>query len=82
MKNSNEKIITIKGEQVDYARLLTLKTALRLEVQGRKARGRSAYSIVKEELGFRGSKQSVWDQLSLYIALPVSSLEKDTMYIE
>ena len=82
MKNSNEKIITIKGEQVDYARLLTLKTALRLEVQGLKGRGRSAYSIVKEELGFRGSKQSVLDQLSLYIALPLSSLEKDTMYIE
>ena len=81
MKN-NETITVIEADQVDRARLLTLKAGLRLEVQGLKGRGHSAYTIVKEELGFRGSKQSVLDQLSLYIALPLSSLEKDTMYIE
>ena len=81
MKN-NETIIVIEADQVDRARLLTLKAVLCLEVQGLKGRGRSAYTIVKEELGFKGSKQKVLDQLGLYLALPLSSLEKDTMYIE
>ena len=81
MKN-NETITVIEADQVDRARLLTLKAGLRLEVQGLKGRGRSAYTIVKEELGFKGSKQKVLDQLSLYLALPPSSLEKATTYIE
>ena len=81
MKN-NETIIVIEADQVDRARLLTLKAVLRLEVQGLKGRGRSAYTIVKEELGFKGSKKEVLDHLSLYLALPPSSLEKATMYIE
>ena len=45
MKN-NETIIVIEADQVDRARLLTLKAVLRLEVQGLKGRGRSAYTIV------------------------------------
>ena len=72
MKN-NETIIVIEADQVDRARLLTLKAVLRLEVQGLKGRGRSAYTIVKEELGFKGSKKEVLDQLGLYLALPPSS---------
>ena len=48
-------------------RVLALKSALSLEVKGMKRRGRSAYSIVKDEFGFRGNKQKVFDQLQEYV---------------
>lgn len=50
-----------------FARQLALKGALGLELKGLKRRGRSAYSIVKAEFGFIGSKQKVYDQLCKYI---------------
>jgi len=34
-----------------------------LEIAGMKRRGRSAYSIIKEEFGFKGNKQRVLKQL-------------------
>jgi hypothetical protein len=51
-------------EQIATFRLLTLRQMLKLEMLGMTRRGRTAYSIIKEELGFKGSKQSVFDQLS------------------
>lgn len=55
-------------EQIQMGRLITLKHALRLEIAGlRKSRGPSAYSIVKKELGFKGSREKVYDQLKEYI---------------
>ena len=56
------ELITILPEQVDHARLLTLRSALKLELQGLKSRGRSAYTILKEELGINGSRASVLEQ--------------------
>ena len=53
----------IQGDQIGLARLMTLKKMLKLEVRGMKRAGRSAYSIIKSEYGFRGSKQKVLDQL-------------------
>jgi len=51
--------------QIDTYRLLTLRQALKLELLGLKmSRGSSAYSIIKKELGLKGSKQSVFNQLS------------------
>ena len=55
------------SEKIAGARLITLKHMLHLEMQGMKRRGRSAYSIIKDELGFRGSRQKVYDQLEEYI---------------
>jgi hypothetical protein len=55
--------MVIQGDQIGLARLMTLKKMLRLEVRGMKRSGRSAYSIIKSEYGFRGSKQKVLDQL-------------------
>jgi hypothetical protein len=64
----NDKAITISGEEnIDRARLIILKGALKLEVVGMKNRGMSAYQIVKKEFGFKGSKQSVLEQLTNYI---------------
>lgn len=58
----------ITGEQhVRNARVLTLRSALGLELKGLKRRGRSVYSIVKQEFGFKGNKQRVYDQLDAYI---------------
>ena len=54
-------------QAIDGFRVRTLRSALRLEVLGMTRRGRSVYSIVKEEFGFKGSKQKVLDQLLAYI---------------
>ena len=50
--------------QIEQFRLLTLRQMLRLELIGMKRSGRSAYSIIKDELGLKGNKQSVFNQLS------------------
>jgi len=55
--------MVIQGDQIGLARLMTLKKMLKLEVRGMKRSGRSAYSIIKSEYGFRGNKQKVLDQL-------------------
>ena len=44
-------------------RLRSLRGALKLEIAGMKRRGRSVYSIIKEEFGFKGNKQRVLKQL-------------------
>lgn len=51
------------ADNIDKFRLVVLKNALKLEMLGMKRRGRSTYSIVKEEFGLKGSKQKVYDQL-------------------
>jgi hypothetical protein len=51
-------------EQIATFRLLTLRQMLKLEMLGMTRSGRSAYSIIKQELGLKGSKQSVFNQLS------------------
>lgn len=51
-------------ENIANARLITLRSALKLELLGMKRRGRSVYSIVKEEFGLKGNKQKVFDQFS------------------
>ena len=48
-------------------RLVTLRSALKLEILGMKRRGRSAYSIIKEEFNLKGSKQKVLLQLDKII---------------
>ena len=63
---------TIVGkDNIEVVRLITLKHMLSLEMKGLGRHGRSAYSIVKEELGFRGNRQRVYDQLKEYLALLV-----------
>jgi len=54
---------TITGAGIDRFRKKALLGALRLEILGMKRRGRSAYAIVKEEFGLKGSKKKVLDQL-------------------
>ena len=51
-------------EQIAMFRLFTLRQALKLEMLGMKRHGRSAYSIIKEELGLKGSRETVFKTLS------------------
>ena len=52
---------------VNFFRLLTLRSALKLEILGLKNSRRSVYAIIKEEFGFRGNKQKVYDQIDAHI---------------
>ena len=53
--------------KIDLYSLLALRAALRMEVVGLKGRGKSAYSIAKKELGIKGNKQKVLDQVNQMI---------------
>ena len=44
--------------------MLALRARLRLELVGMKGRGRTAYSLLKEELGIKGNKQKVLEQVN------------------
>jgi hypothetical protein len=66
----------IEGEEnIRHARLYVLKGALKLEIAGMQRHGRSTYSIVKEEFGFKGSKARVLKQLEEYIKFREKQLE-------
>ena len=54
----------IEKHQVPFARLITLRSALKLELLGMKRRGRSAYAIIKAEFNLKGNKQKVYDQFN------------------
>lgn len=49
-------------ENITLFRLLTLRTALKLEIEGMRKHGRSAYAIIKKEFGLKGSRQTVYEQ--------------------
>ena len=42
-------MILTKPHEIDWVRLLYIRYGLRLEIAGMKSRGRSAYSVAKEE---------------------------------
>ena len=52
-------------DKQNIVRLISLLGALKIELQTNlKRRGRSAYSIIKEEFGLKGNKQKVYDQFN------------------
>ena len=57
-------MIIDKPEDIDLYSIMTKRSALVLEMRGMKRRGRSAYSLIKEEFGLKGSKQKVFEQLT------------------
>jgi succinylarginine dihydrolase len=56
------EMTTLTGNQIEAARLLTLRQALKLELRGMKRRGRTAYSVLRG-MGFKGSREAVLEQL-------------------
>jgi hypothetical protein len=51
-------------QQIAEFRIRTLHKMLKLEILGMTRRGQSAYTIIKQETGLKGSKQKVYDQLT------------------
>ena len=69
MTTRNKTIVLDIPEDINAGRILALKGALKIEVHtGLRRRGQSAYSIVKEEFGFKGNKARVLSQLEDWIA--------------
>ena len=60
---------TITGnENILAYRERVLLSGLKLETKGMKmSRGKSCYAIVKQEYGFKGSKQKVYEQLKAHL---------------
>ena len=54
---------------VEFYRLLTLRSALKLEILGMSRRGQSVYALIKKEFGFKGNKQKVYDQIDKHIQI-------------
>ncbi len=50
------------GNQIEGARLLTLRSMLILEMKGIHRGGRSAYAILKD-MGFKGTREKVLSEL-------------------
>jgi hypothetical protein len=63
----NKTLVFDTPQAIDGFRTRMLRSALKLEVLGMSRKGQSVYSIVKQEFGFKGSKQKVLDQLLAYI---------------
>lgn len=56
-------LIITGSDKIQFARVLALKARLGLEIKGLRFRGRSAYSILKSELGMHGSREKVYADL-------------------
>lgn len=55
-------VTVLVGPQVYFAQMLVRQGALALEIKGLRRRGRSVYSIIKQEHGLKGSKTRVLKQ--------------------
>ena len=62
-------IIADTPKDINAFRLLTLRSALKLEILGMRPSSmrRTASSIIKAEFGFKGNKQSVLNQFTDYL---------------
>ena len=54
-------------QQIELFRIARTQSALKMEIFGMKRRGQSAYSIIKQEFGLKGNKQSVLEQFEKLI---------------
>tara|TARA_R110002020_G_scaffold17759_2_gene61940 strand:- start:417 stop:641 length:225 start_codon:yes stop_codon:yes gene_type:complete len=62
------EIVADEPYKIEWLRLLYLKRGLYLEINtGMKSRGGSAYKALKEELGIKGNRQKVLDQVNQMI---------------
>ena len=66
----SEKLTSLVGEEkTRMMHFIALRGALKLETLGMcRSHSPSAYSIVKQELGFKGNKQKVLEQLDAWLA--------------
>jgi hypothetical protein len=57
----------LTGDQIQIARMLTLRKGLQLEIKGLRLSGRSCYSIIKKEFGLTGTRARVLQQFEQLI---------------
>ena len=76
-----ECMIIDNPEDIDLYSIMAKRSALVLEMRGMKRRGRSAYSLIKEEFGLKGSKQRIFEQLTEIIEI-IKEYRKGEMYNE
>ena len=69
-------MILTTPDQIARYRLATLRAALKLEIAGMKRRGRSAYSILKDE-GFTGTRAAILQQLNDQLERPDHDHDKN-----
>ena len=67
-------MIAATPEEIEFYRLRALRSALKLEILGMKRRGQSAYSIIKKEFGFKGSRNKVLRELNTLITAKAEQL--------
>ena len=67
-------------EDIELYSIMAKRTALVLEMRGLKKRGRSAYSLIKEEFGLKGNRQKVFEQLGEIIETIEQMREGDVYY--
>ena len=56
-----------KPEDILLFRMLSQKAALELEIKGLRKKGRTMYSMIKQEYNLRGSRESVLEQFGNFI---------------
>ena len=60
--------VMITGEHIPLYRYMVMARVLKLEMLGfRSTKGRTCYSIIKSELGYRGNRKKVLAQLEAHI---------------
>lgn len=59
----------LTGSAIDDYRMRVLLSGLKLETKGMQiSRGRSCYSIIKQEFGLKGNKQRVLEQFTAIVS--------------
>jgi len=56
-----------KPEDILLFRRLSQKASLELEIKGLRKKGRTMYSMIKQEYNLRGSRESVLEQFGNFI---------------
>jgi hypothetical protein len=64
---TQEWTTVITGDRIYFVQMLARRAALKLEMKGLHRHGRSAYVIIKEAHGFKGSRAKVLEQYSALI---------------
>ena len=56
-----------KPEDILLFRMLSQKASLELEIKGLRKKGRTMYSMIKQEYNLKGSRESVLEQFGNFI---------------
>ena len=60
-------MIIDKPNHIEIYRMIVQRQALKLEMKGIKTRGRSAYSLIKEQYGLKGNITKVYTEFTVMI---------------